>query len=402
LTHKNFLSICFVSQEYPPETGWGGIGSYVYEMANALTQRGHQVVVLSKATSQESHENIKGIHIYRILPINRLKEVYFFWRFQKYFEGYRKSVAKKLVRIVKKHDIDIVEAPEARAELLWYQLVNKQGPAIAIKLHTPRWLVDKLACNRPGLWNRLEYLAEKSSIRKADVAYSCSQALLHAGEKYFPKKNYTVIYNPINLLNINPGNNDDGKTILFVGRLEWRKGVQVFGQVIPEVLRKKSDINFVFLGPDSNWYGGHSLKEYILKQIPEEMKNSVNFPGGVSRERVLEYLQQVSVCVFPSIWENFPYTCLEAMASGCAVVGSKNGGMTEMIEDGVSGILIDPEKPDEISDAILKLLSDKNLRQQIGQNAALRVREVFSTNRIVEQTLELYHQAIEIHGQKKS
>ena len=145
-------------------------------------------MVLSKSISQESHEIIKGINVYRILPINRLKDVHFFWRFQRYFEGYRKSVAEKLERIVKEHDIDIIEAPEARAELLWYQMFHRQRPAIAVKLHTPRWLVDKLACNKPKLWNRLEYLAEKTSIRKADLVYSCSQALLEAGKEYFPQK----------------------------------------------------------------------------------------------------------------------------------------------------------------------------------------------------------------------
>ena len=218
----------------------------------------------------------------------------------------------------------------------------------------------------------------------------------------FPKKNYPVVYNPINLSGILPPKNDDGKTILFIGRLEWRKGVQVFGTVMPSVLKKNPDVNFIFLGPDSNWHGGHSLKDHILNQIPEDMKTSVHFLGGVSREKVFEYLQKASICVLPSLWENFPYTCLEAMASGCAVVGSKNGGMAEMIEAGVSGILIDPAKPEEISEAILKLLSDQGLRQRMGERAAARVREVFSADRIVEQTLELYHQAIEIHNKKKA
>jgi glycogen synthase len=402
LVHKNFLSICFVSQEYPPETGWGGIGSYVYEMANALTQRGHKVVVLSKSIDQESHEIIKGIHIYRILPINRLKEAHFFWRFQRYFEGYRKSVAKKIDRIVKEHYIDIIESPEARAELLWYQMFYKRRPAIAIKLHTPRWLVDKIACNRPELWNRLEYIAEWVNIKKADSAYSCSCALLTAAEKYLPERNYAIVHNPISLPDNIPIKEDDGRTILFVGRLEWHKGVQVFGRVIPEVLNKRIDVNFVFLGPDSSWHGGHSLKDHILKQIPEDMKNSVHFLGGVPRETVFKYLQKASICVLPSLWENFPYTCLEAMSSGCVVVGSRNGGMAEMIEDGTSGILINPEKPEEISGAILTLLSDKNLRQQMGRNATLRLREMFSTDKIVEQTLEVYRQTIEAHGQKKA
>lgn len=399
--NKRQLNICFVSREYPPDTGWGGIGSYVYEMARVLTEKGHYIFILSRAVEKENYKLIDGIHVYRLLPKWDLSKFHFFWRFQRFVNGYRYAVAKKLDELIKKVNIDIIESSEIYADLLWYQLAREKRPATVVKLHTPRWLVDKIAYNKPGLWNRIEYIAEKITIEKADMTYSCSHALLSAGKEYFPKRNYTVIYNPINLSNINPDKNDDGKTILFVGRLEWRKGVQIFGTVIPRVLEMKANVKFIFLGPDRSWHGGHSLKEYILNQIPEKMKNSVHFLGGVAREKVLEYLQKASVCVLPSLWENFPYTCLEAMASGCAVVGSKNGGMAEMIENGTSGILIDPEKPEEVSEAILKLLTDQSLRQQIGQNAIKRVREVFSSDNIVEQTLELYHQAIEIRRQKQ-
>ena len=402
MLNKKLLNICFVSQEYPPETGWGGIGSYVYEMARALNEKGHRVIVLARAVEKESYTFTEGIYVYRILPRWNLGKIRFFWRFQKIINGYRYAVAGKLDELVKKHNIDIIESSEIYADILYYQLTRKRRPAIAIKLHTPRWLVDKIAGNKPELWNRLEYLAEWVTIKKADSAYSCSRALLTTAEKYLPKRKYSAVYNPINLPNKMLVREDDGRTILFVGRLEWHKGVQVFRTVIPKVLNKKADVNFAFLGPDSSWHGGHSLKDYILKQIPEEMKNSVHFLGGVPREKVFEYLQKASMCVLPSLWENFPYTCLEAMSCGCVVVGSRNGGMAEMIEDGTSGILIDPEKPEEISGAILKLLSDKNLCQQMGQNAAVRVREMFSTDKIVEQTLEVYRQAIEIHGQKKA
>ena len=73
-----------------------------------------------------------------------------------------------------------------------------------------------------------------------------------------------------------------------------------------------------------------------------------------------------------------------------------------MIEDGVSGILIDPEKPEGISDAIVMLLNDGNLRKRMGESAVARISELFLTDRIVDQTLEIYRRAIEIHDQKKS
>jgi glycogen synthase len=199
LLNYKLLNICFVSQEYPPETGWGGIGSYVYEMARALTTRGHCVVVLSSAVERETYAFTEGIHIYRILPRWNLDKSRFFWRFQRIINGYRYAVAMKLDELVKKHNIDILESSEIYADLLYYQIMRKLRPAIAIKLHTPRWLVDKIACNRPELWNRLEYIAEWVTIKKADSAYSCSRALLNAARKYLPERNYSIVYNPISL-----------------------------------------------------------------------------------------------------------------------------------------------------------------------------------------------------------
>ncbi len=391
------MNICFVSQEYPPETAWGGIGTYVHEMARALTERGHRVIVLSRALENESCTVENGIHAYRILNKWNLSDKRFFWRFQRYLTGYRLSVAEKLDKLVEKYNIDLIESSEIYADLLFYQLTRRRRPATVIKLHTPRWLLDQTAHNRPDLWNRLEYLAEKLTINKADVAYSCSHALLWAGKDFFPKRDCPVVYNPITLPESLPAREEDGRTVLFVGRLEWHKGVQVFGKIIPGVLNSMGDARFVFLGPDRSWHDGPSLREFIVSQIPEKMRGSLSFPGGVPRQDVLRHLRKAAVCVLPSLWENFPYTCLEAMACGCAVVGSRNGGMAEMIEDGVSGILIDPEEPEGISVAVLRLLQDEKLRRKLGENAVTRVREHFSTDRIVDQTIEVYRRAIRIH-----
>jgi glycogen(starch) synthase len=395
------LNICFVSQEYPPETAWGGIGTYVCEMARSLTERGHSVIVLSKAVDKESCAFENGIHTYRIRNKWNLSKGRFFWRFQKFIDGYRYKVGEELSKLTNKHHIDVIESSDIYADLFYYMLVRGQGPAIVLKLHTPRWLVDKTAQTQPKAWNRFEYFAENFCIKRADMAYSCSHALLRAGKEFFPKREYMVVHNLISLPLSLPAKEDDGKTVLFAGRLEWRKGVQVFGRVVPQVVNRINNVRFLFLGPDCGWHGGNSLKEFILDQIPAKMKESLIFTGGVPRQEILNHLRKAAVCVLPSLWENFPYTCLEAMACGCAVVGSKNGGMAEMIEDRVSGILIDPERPEEISGAILMLLNDKKLRRKLGENATARVREHFSPNRIVDQTLDVYHRAIEIHERKR-
>jgi hypothetical protein len=78
------LCVCYVSQEYPPETGWGGIGTYVYEISHALVERGHTVIVLSRAQEKESCYNDRGVIVFRILPKFFLNKVPFFWKLRCY------------------------------------------------------------------------------------------------------------------------------------------------------------------------------------------------------------------------------------------------------------------------------------------------------------------------------
>lgn len=390
------LAVCFVSQEYPPETGWGGIGSYVFEMATALRKMGCTVAVLSRATGQECHRVEDGIHVYRVRIASPLSRIRFLWRYQQYFGGGRRTIAQKLAEIVETHRIDLIEAPEARAEILWYQFFCSRRPSIVIKMHSSRWLIDRL-CNKPvRLWNRLEHRYEWLSIRRADLVTSCSHALLTECADYLPKRDYRVIPNPISVpQSIAPIS--EYPEVVYTGRLEWRKGVQILREVIPQVLEGTPAARFVLLGADLAGPGGLKMSEYILGGLDEKLRGQVQFTGAVPREEVLARLRSRPVCVFPSLWENFPYACLEAMAQGCAVVGSRNGGMAEMIEDGVSGILVDPNDASSIAGAVQGLLSSPDSRRWIGEKAHHRVKENFSAERVAGKTVAIYREAMGIN-----
>jgi glycosyltransferase involved in cell wall biosynthesis len=100
----------------------------------------------------------------------------------------------------------------------------------------------------------------------------------------------------------------------------------------------------------------------------------------------------------PSLYENFPYTCLEAMACGCAVIASAVGGIPEIITNEVDGVLVPPGSPEALAGAILRLLSDPMLRRRLGERARATISARFNREAICAQTVQAYRAVVSGEG----
>jgi glycosyltransferase involved in cell wall biosynthesis len=236
---------------------------------------------------------------------------------------------------------------------------------------------------------------ERVSVHRADLVISPSQALIDlnrlSGGYLHPGQGAVVVRNPIDRARLhNPGGGrPEGKGyIVFVGRIEERKGVRALIKAMLRVWQENPHVKLVMVGSDTG------LGETLLQTLPSAYRKQVVMTGFIPRDRLACYYANAAVCVLPSQWENLPYTCLEAMASNTVVVASKNGGMSEIIEDGISGFLVSPEDTQSISDCVLRLLNDKDLRERMGKNARSTVRERFDTKTVVDHTIRMYHHAI--------
>jgi glycosyltransferase involved in cell wall biosynthesis len=125
--------------------------------------------------------------------------------------------------------------------------------------------------------------------------------------------------------------------------------------------------------------------------LPED---SVQFLGPVARAAMPQVYASAAVCVVPSRWENFPYVCLEAMASGCAVVASRVGGLAEIIEDGVNGILVEPGDDRALALAINDILDHPLRARQIGQAARAYTSTRVTRRAVCEQLAGLYESVL--------
>jgi glycosyltransferase involved in cell wall biosynthesis len=180
------------------------------------------------------------------------------------------------------------------------------------------------------------------------------------------------------------------RRITFIGRIERRKGVEYLAQAIPAVMRVHPDARFRFVGESSE----AELKEEILKRVPLAYRSQIEFTGGVPPAAVPAFLGDTDICVFPSRWESFGFVVLEAMAAGRAVICTGNGGMAELVNHGEYGLLVPPENPRAIAKAIIRLLSNDDLRRQLGRKARDEGLSRYSMAAIAPLQLRSYERAI--------
>src|SRR6266581_7668046 len=101
------LHVCYISQEYPPETGWGGVGAYTYEMAHALAEAGNRVTVITRAVNGETVTSERGVEVHRISPRPTWDNIPFFWRLNRVWPGFAWSAMLRVRQVHRHNRIDV-------------------------------------------------------------------------------------------------------------------------------------------------------------------------------------------------------------------------------------------------------------------------------------------------------
>lgn len=186
-----------------------------------------------------------------------------------------------------------------------------------------------------------------------------------------------------------------GRLLLFVGRLERLKGVEIAIRALA-LLRDRAhdDVRLLILGEDSR-EGDESEKER-LKQVASEVgvRDRVDFLGSVAHHELPFFYSAVDVCVMPSYSESFGFVGLEAQACGRPVVASDVSGLRSVVRDDVSGYLIDSHDPALYAERIGRLLDNPELAQQMGRRGRLLAQR-FSWTRTADRLQALFDAVIE-------
>lgn len=393
------MHIVLVSREYLPTLRGGGIASYLKEVAGAYINMGYQVTVIcsSDDTRLSSDSYINGIRVIRlpggdfIVPQIETTTIIKLFRSFYRFHTYRKKIRRVILEL---KDVDIIEVAEFGAES--HYLHDLKIPVV-MRLHTPTY-TDRLTAGKikfPIHKFMLRYLADKEeeNVQKAQYITSCSESLKKWTHEYFNIDNdkITTVYNPIQISDWIQEPTSFIKSrridILFVGTVAAAKGIQDLIDACSIARVENPELTLSIVG---------KLGEYALG-LKERCKNKkwCTFLGNQPREELKKLYRNCDMACFPSWWEAMGLVCTEAMASGCIVIGSNAGGMSEIINDGKDGFLVPPHDPKRLAQIITQIIHlDENRKVEISQKAKETVIERFSNDVIIKQMLEFYQFAI--------
>ncbi len=371
------MKLAFVSYEFPPDTAVGGIATYVHQTSKAMRKRGHEVEVFCASPSRESlNERFEDdVIVHRIRNDN--------------LDSFRRDVVKQFAVRHASVGFDLVESPEYGAEGL---LIKRQFPDLPmiVKCHTPGYFVKRLnRALRADSWKERarRALGIKQYHKQHDRGYQLALLAERISSPSFSLGDHLAVdwgiqRNRIDdvpyvfvpqreVLEISPATNF--RVVTFLGRLEVRKGVVALGHAIPLVLRRHPDAVFRFIGRSCRGPSGkRSMVEFLNGTLAAHLSN-IEFIDHVPLDQVPAYLAQTDICVYPSLWENFPYVCLEAMSAARGIVASREGGMKDMLEDIDGGMLIDPRDPRDLAEGIIALLDHPQQRQAMGMRCRQKI-----------------------------
>jgi glycogen synthase len=405
LSPSEKLTICLLSQQYPPGVV-GGIGRLTRDLAGGLAARGHNVHLLTRGSAGINTVDFEdGVWVHRLIedreePLpNGICIPAHLWR-------HSARMLREIRRIHQTHPVDIVEAPIWDVEGL--ATILDGSFRVITSLHTPLKKViesnpDWRANMTPERLRAYEQQAQAEILvaERAEGVRANSHAVVETMRKY-----YGVEFRPGQLFVLPHGMEDrsSGKTlekkgnfidVLYAGRFEGRKGTDVLLEVIPALCFRHRRARFVLVGEDRKLPDGTTLGgEFRARYRRAPFRDRIIFAGEVADEKLEAYLAQCDIFVAPSRYESFGLVFLEAMMFGKPVIGCRAGGMIEVIEEGVTGLLAEPGDPASLERCLDSLLEDAARREAFGKAGRERYLAHYTREKLTDRTLDFYRQVL--------
>jgi len=361
------MNVLFYTVDYKPMSG--GIAEHTHQLASYFDRAGDDVVVLAPGMDgDEAFDSEQPFPVYRVPSYPVVGSLLLF---------------AMLPYVVWKHGIDWVYCP------MWFptgtvavlsRYVLGVQTAIAVHAHEVVYTETTL---RKRLASRLRHvqatLLEMASVVVAVSSYTKAR-IVDIG---VDQRQVRVVNNGVDPERFDTtetheiGSRTDGPILLTVSRLDPRKGHDTIIEALPALLDSYPSLTYVVAGDGQQRADLEALAAII------GVDDAVEFLGYVPDADLPSLYNAADVFAMPNrregtSVEGFGIVFLEANATGTPVVGGRHGGVTDAIEDGETGFLVDPEDPQAVADAIDRLLADDDLRQSLGMAGRERVLDSYT------------------------
>jgi glycosyltransferase involved in cell wall biosynthesis len=388
------MRICLLSQEYPPETGGGGIGTQTFLKASGLAARGHEVHVVSASWDKlERSYSVGNVRIYRVAEPDLGKGGF---EQSTYVLAFSFAAARKLHELSAALDFDIVQLPEYCGEGFVFQIdtFEQRKAKYVVQLHGPlAMFAQHLGWPRMGsTFQQVCCFMESMVVHRADqiIASSHNTAAFCARYYGLNLRAIRVIHSGIDTNRFAPGPNrsSDGEfRILFVGTLVGDKGIGLLLDALIRLKNLEPRVCLRAIGRGSD----EDIRRLHRKAEANGVADRVEIVGYVPYDELPSHYRWCDVFGGPSTFEPGPGNVyLEAMSAGRPVLACRSGGTPEVVLDGRTGVLVPPRDIDALTDALAELAGNPLRRQELGRTGREWAKKQFSIESYLDRVENIY------------
>jgi glycosyltransferase involved in cell wall biosynthesis len=429
------MKIAFVHQPVSiisPKNVNSSVEIITYELASHLAKHNDVIVYAKKFHSQKEVESYQSVRYHRIsVPLDEwhtivssalgkleahsgmhalsqaIRKFFFFRNIKRSLNAsrwYYYTYALKVARHLRKEKCDIVHIHTFSQ---FVPIIRAFNPKIKIVLHMHcEWLTQfdfemiesRLRCT-DLIIGVSDYITKKIRLRFPHLAKRCQTLHNAADIKSLGNESRQSALNKNNV-----------KQLLFVGRVSPEKGVHVLIEAFQQVLGQYPQVQLKIVGQQGSlaietlvalsvdskekdlkrFYSGNYIS-YLKNHLSSSEASQVSFLGVVPHRLLPKLYEESYICVVPSVCnEPGAVPVFEAMAMGCPLIATISGGTPEVVVDGKTGLLVERGNVSALAEAILRLLSDEELRESIAEAGREQVMKFYSWDKYVEKLLHLY------------
>ena len=371
------MKILHLASEYPPQKVYG-LGRAVRELAVAQAGLGHDVHVVTNSMSGSGHEvDDRGVHVHRVHfppPPKPADDVTTVLQFNI-------QVIERVANASFANGVDVVHSHDWLTGMAGIAVRSMIGAPLALTVHDTAY-GKSLGDVDPSRKYVMDL--ERYSFSQADLLVCPSDFIRKEVAVAYGVSGRHVVVVPQGVCPLSGERDPEPGTVLFIGRLDPEKGVDVLLRAAGEVLGSLPEAKFLIAGTGK--------LEESLKQQARGLGDAVEFLGYVADPGPL--YRRAAVVVVPSLYEPFGLVALEGMVCGRAVVVSRTGGLAEIVSDGNDGLLVPPGDAHALARAVSRLLNDGALQASLGEAGRRTCVERFTWDAVAKGYLAGYREVL--------